>query len=77
VCFIVHKTTLELERGILTTLYFAGAENTNIFHPKSEIQIYPSYHISNKAFQTKWPKMGNRQLMSKAKLKRGQIQEQA
>jgi hypothetical protein len=27
-CFIVHKTTSELEREILTTLYFAGAENT-------------------------------------------------
>jgi hypothetical protein len=26
-CFIVHKTTLELERVILTTLYFASVEN--------------------------------------------------
>jgi hypothetical protein len=30
VCFIVHKTTSELECLILTTLYFAGAENTNM-----------------------------------------------
>jgi hypothetical protein len=28
-CFIVHKTTLELERVILTTLYFVSAENTD------------------------------------------------
>jgi hypothetical protein len=28
-CFIVRKTTSELERAILTTLYFASAENTN------------------------------------------------
>jgi hypothetical protein len=27
VCFIVHKTILELKRVILTTLYFARAEN--------------------------------------------------
>jgi hypothetical protein len=29
VCFIVHKTTLKLERAILTTMYLAGAKNTN------------------------------------------------
>jgi hypothetical protein len=29
VCFVLHKTTLELEHTILTTLYFAGAENTD------------------------------------------------
>jgi hypothetical protein len=29
VCFIVRKTTSELERAILTTPLFAGAENTN------------------------------------------------
>jgi hypothetical protein len=29
-CFIVHKTTLELERTILTMLYHAGAKSTNI-----------------------------------------------
>jgi hypothetical protein len=28
-CFIVHKTTSEQERGILTTLYLAGAKNTD------------------------------------------------
>jgi hypothetical protein len=28
-CFIVHKTTLELEHMILTTLYLAGAKNTD------------------------------------------------
>jgi hypothetical protein len=28
-CFIVHKTTSELKRMILTTLYFIGAENTD------------------------------------------------
>jgi hypothetical protein len=35
VCFVVHKTTSELERPILTALYFAGAENTdNVFDYK-------------------------------------------
>jgi hypothetical protein len=29
VCFIVRKTTSELEHAILTILYFAGAENTD------------------------------------------------
>jgi hypothetical protein len=29
VYFVVRKTSLELERAILTTLYFAGAENTD------------------------------------------------
>jgi hypothetical protein len=29
-CFIVHKTNSELERAFLTTLYFVGAENTDI-----------------------------------------------
>jgi hypothetical protein len=28
VCFVVHKTTLELERVILATLYLAGAKNS-------------------------------------------------
>jgi hypothetical protein len=28
-CFIVHKTTSELEHAILTTLYLADAKNTN------------------------------------------------
>jgi hypothetical protein len=28
-CFVVHKTTSELKREILTTLYFVSAENTN------------------------------------------------
>jgi hypothetical protein len=28
-CFVVSKTTSELERAILTTLYLAGAKNTN------------------------------------------------
>jgi hypothetical protein len=28
VCFVVHKTTLELERVILTTLYLISAKNT-------------------------------------------------
>jgi hypothetical protein len=32
VCFVVHKTTSELERAILTTLYFVGAENTDSWH---------------------------------------------
>jgi hypothetical protein len=31
VCFIVCKTTSELERAILTTLYLAGAKNTDIW----------------------------------------------
>jgi hypothetical protein len=29
-CYIVHKTTSELEHAILTTMLFAGAENTDI-----------------------------------------------
>jgi hypothetical protein len=29
VCSVVFKTILELERAILDTLYFAGAENTD------------------------------------------------
>jgi hypothetical protein len=29
VCFIIHKTTLELERATLTTLYLVGAKNTD------------------------------------------------
>jgi hypothetical protein len=28
-CFVVCKTSSELERVILTTLYFVGAENTD------------------------------------------------
>jgi hypothetical protein len=30
-CFVVHKTTSELEHAILTTLYLAGAKNTFIW----------------------------------------------
>jgi hypothetical protein len=30
--FILRKTTLELERMIFTTLYFAGAENTDMLN---------------------------------------------
>jgi hypothetical protein len=33
-CFIIHKTTSELERVILTILYLAGAKNTNCWHAK-------------------------------------------
>jgi hypothetical protein len=29
VCFVVHNTTSELERMILTTLYLVGAKNTD------------------------------------------------
>jgi hypothetical protein len=28
-CFIIHKTTSELEHAIFTTLYFASSENTD------------------------------------------------
>jgi hypothetical protein len=31
-CFIVHKTTSELEHVILTTLYLTGAKNTDMSH---------------------------------------------
>jgi hypothetical protein len=34
VCFIVHKTTSEQEHAILTTLYLAGAENTDSWHAR-------------------------------------------
>jgi hypothetical protein len=30
VCFVVHKTTSEQEYTILTTLYLAGAKNTDM-----------------------------------------------
>jgi hypothetical protein len=33
-CFIVRKTISELERVILTTLYLAGARNTNSWHSR-------------------------------------------
>jgi hypothetical protein len=33
-CFIVCKTTSKLKCTILTTLYFAGAENTNRCHAR-------------------------------------------
>jgi hypothetical protein len=33
-CFAVCKTTSELERAILTTLYFADAKNTNSWHAR-------------------------------------------
>ncbi len=31
-CFIVHKTTSELEHVIVTTLYLTGAKNTDMSH---------------------------------------------
>jgi hypothetical protein len=34
VCFIVCKTTLELERAILTTPKFVSAENTDSWHAR-------------------------------------------
>jgi hypothetical protein len=33
-CFVVCKTTSELEHVILTTLYFASVENTNSWHAR-------------------------------------------
>jgi hypothetical protein len=33
VCFVVHKTTSELERVILTTLYLAGAKTSTVGVP--------------------------------------------
>jgi hypothetical protein len=32
VCFVVHKTILEQERAILTTLYLTGAKNIDSWH---------------------------------------------
>jgi hypothetical protein len=32
VCFVIHKTTSELECTILTTLYLAIAKNTENFY---------------------------------------------
>jgi hypothetical protein len=42
-CFIVHKTTSELERTILATLYLAGGKNTDSWHArKGDLQcIFP------------------------------------
>jgi hypothetical protein len=39
VCFVVHKTTLEQEHAILTTLYIAGGKNTDT------INIYGYYSL--------------------------------
>jgi hypothetical protein len=33
-CYVVHKTNLKLECTILTTLLFASAENTDIWHAR-------------------------------------------
>jgi hypothetical protein len=33
-CFVVRKTTSELQHAILTTLYFAGVENTDSWHAR-------------------------------------------
>jgi hypothetical protein len=33
-CFVVCRTTSKLEHTILTTLYFAGVENTNSWHAR-------------------------------------------
>jgi hypothetical protein len=40
VCFIVRKTTSELERVILTILYFFGVENTNNIQEQVIIRIW-------------------------------------
>jgi hypothetical protein len=51
VCFVVHKTTLEQECTILTTLYLAGAKNTDSWRTRKgdllcsfplDISIVPS-----------------------------------
>jgi hypothetical protein len=34
VCFVVHKTTSELECTILTTMYFTATENTDSWHAR-------------------------------------------
>jgi hypothetical protein len=45
VCFVVHKTTSELECAILTTIYLAGAKNTDSWHArKGDFQCaFPLY----------------------------------
>jgi hypothetical protein len=45
VCFIVHKTTSELEHAILTTLYFTSAKNTDSWCTwKGDLQcVFPLY----------------------------------
>jgi hypothetical protein len=40
VCFIVRKTTSELEHVILTILYFFGVENTNNIQEQVIIRIW-------------------------------------
>jgi hypothetical protein len=37
-CFVVHKTTSELERVILTTLHLVGAKNTNMILQGSGVE---------------------------------------
>jgi hypothetical protein len=34
VCFVIHKTTSELEHTILTTMYFAVTKNTDSWHAR-------------------------------------------
>jgi hypothetical protein len=37
-CFVVHKTTSELECTILTTLHLVGAKNTNMILQGSGVE---------------------------------------
>jgi hypothetical protein len=55
VCFIVHKTTSEQERAILTTLYLVGVENTDSWRVRKrdlqhafllDVSMVPSLKLS-------------------------------
>jgi hypothetical protein len=47
VCFVVHKTTSELEHVILTTLYFVATKNTDSWCVRKEdLQHAPSSTMS-------------------------------
>jgi hypothetical protein len=54
-CFVVNKTTLELERMILTTLYLVGAKNTDSWHVRKgdlqrafplDVSMVPSFTLA-------------------------------
>jgi hypothetical protein len=46
VSFVVHKTTLELECVILTTMYLVSAKNTDSWRArKGDLQRFSSRHF--------------------------------
>jgi hypothetical protein len=51
VCLIIHKTTSELERAILTTMYLVGAKNTDRYRSHAGDTVsHPIFRPKLKAF---------------------------